>query len=172
MSTAHSIIVPSDPRLIATSFSASARSVGAAVARDGRIEQRAPLLDVAPGQHRFQRALHPRQRDIGQETQTALVDADQRDVERREPPRDRQHRAVAAEDDHEIRVLAERVGRGARESLERRLPGGFRFDDDVVPALGEELGEACERLRHAGAGIATDERDALETSGRRGHGGD
>ena len=65
-------------------------------------EQRAALLDVAAVEHRAERVLHAGERDVGEEAEPALVDADQRHVERRQLARDRQHRAVAAEHDGEV----------------------------------------------------------------------
>ena len=102
MSTAHSIMPPSVPRLTTTSLSASSASSPSPLAHDRRREQRAALLDVAASEHRVERGLHARQRNVGQKAQAPLVDADQRYVERRESARDRQHRAVAAEHDRQV----------------------------------------------------------------------
>ena len=68
-----------------TSFSASASYARSVRARDRHGEQRAPLLDECGRRaSRSSVALHPGERDVGQEAQPALVDADQRHVERRQ----------------------------------------------------------------------------------------
>ena len=132
MSTAHSIMLPSEPRLTTTSFSASASSRSPLARADRRGEQRAPLLDVAAVEHRVERGLHPRQRNVGQEAQAALVDADQRHVVRRQLARDREHRAVAAQHDREVGSLPPAPPAGGRRIPgHRRVARGLGVEDDV-----------------------------------------
>ncbi len=79
------------------------RPLGAAVgAVDGRLEKCAPLLDITAGEHCGKRVLHVGERHVGQEAEPTLVDTDEGDIERRELAGNRQHRAVAAEDDRHV----------------------------------------------------------------------
>ena len=121
--TAQSIMPPSAPRFTTTSFERE-RLVAVAVGThdDGR-EQRSPFFEIPPGQHGVKRRLHPGERNVGQESQAALVDADQRHVERRQPARDREHRAVAAQHDRQVgarRPFGRRRGRVAGKRRVKR----------------------------------------------------
>jgi hypothetical protein len=59
----------------------------ATCARQCRIEHRPRFLDVVAVEHRGKHALHIGKRDVGQEAQPALIDADQRHTERCESAR-------------------------------------------------------------------------------------
>ena len=145
-------MLPSEPRLTTTSFSASVSLARAAGALDGDREQRAPLLDVAAVEHRGERAGHRGERDVGEEAEAALVDADQRNVVRRELPREREHGAVAAET---IARSALRPGsarrcdgfgarRPPRTRPSRRRP---RCDGRATRGMRRELARAAPRSR-------------------------
>ena len=97
-----------------------------------------------------------------------MVDTDQRHAKRRQAPRNRQHRSIAAEHDREIcgagqRVVGYRVNiRDARGS--RRV----RVERYHVTAVAEERDELGERYLHPRASMAADQRDAMESGGNRG----
>ena len=146
------------------------RAVVAAGAPDRRLQQRAALLDVAAREHRRERVLHRRERDVGEEAEPALVHADQRDVVAREAPRDGQHRSVAADDDGDVDAGAEVGCRRGRVTGQRRVGGRFGFEHDLVAPLGEKFGELHERFGDAGARVAADQRDAAKPDFRRGAG--
>ena len=147
-----------------------ARSIGAL--NDGG-DQRAPLLHVAAVQHRAQRRFHPRERDVGQKTEPSLIDADQRHVERREPARERQHRAVATQHDRQIGGATDRRRVDGGQLRMHRQRGRLRLEHDGMTAIGQKLREADERLRQRRAAGAPNQDDAGETCGRaRRHGRD
>jgi hypothetical protein len=68
-----------------------------------------------PAEHRGEDFLHARDRNVREEAQAALVDPDERNFERRQAPRDREHRAVAAEDDRDVGLYPEIRCRRRRE---------------------------------------------------------
>ena len=147
-----------------------ARAVGAL---DSGSEQGASFLDVSAVEHRAERRLHPGQRDVGQKSQAALVDTDQRDVVRGELARIRQHRAVASDDDCEIGGRPEASGRNRRNAGGRREARGVRLEDHRMSARGQEGGESRQRLRKLRAAGSPDQSDAGEACGRgHGHGSD
>ena len=105
--------------------------------------------------------------NVGEEAEPALVDADQRNVERRQAPRDREHRAVAAEDDRDVGVRSERLRRRGREVGEARRARRVGLDHHVVAARDEKRSETRQRLRDVGAHVAPDQRHPAETGGGR-----
>ena len=139
-----------------------ARAVGA---HDLGREQRAALLDVAARQHGVERLFRARDGNVGEEAQAPLIDADQRHVERRESPRDREHRAVAADDDRDVRAGRERFRRRRGIGRDTRGSRGFGVDHHVVTPRGEKRREARQRLGDAGAHVASDQRHPAESRG-------
>ena len=151
------------------------RHVAVAFARDRHREQRAALLDVAAVEHRVERRLHARERDVGQEAQAALVDADR--AARRTAPAGARSTASCRR-----RRARSRGPPGAGRSAVGAVGypgtgaycGGLGIDDDLVSARGKEPRQPGERRRDAGARVAADEGHAGEGGGgrRRGHGTD
>ena len=146
-----------------------ARTIGA-LDRGG--EQRPPLLDVAAVEHRAERRLHPRERNVGEEAQPTLIDADQRHVVRGQLAGKRQHRPVTAHDDRKIGFHPELC---RRDGWKLGLPGEPRrlvLPHDAMAAGGQESGEALQRRREPGAAGTADEHDASKACrGQRRHGG-
>jgi len=140
--------------------------------RQRRVEQRACLFHVTPVEHRGQRAFHIGERDVGQESEAALIDADQRHIERREPASDRQHRAVATDSDRKLGVASELFRRRGGVAGQRRALRGLRIEDDIVTAVRQKRRQALERLGDAGARVAADQRDCCEALCRTPHGSD
>ena len=70
---------------------------------------------MAACQHRGEDFLHARDRNVREEAEPALVDPDERHIERRQAPRDREHRAVATEDNRNVGVRPEIRCRRRRE---------------------------------------------------------
>ena len=93
------------PRLTTTSFMASASNTQCAVAHHLRVHQAAVVFLVLAAQHGGQRGLVVVERDVGDEAQPALVDADQRHAVARQLAADAQHGAVAADHQAEIALL-------------------------------------------------------------------
>ena len=109
---------------------------------------------------------HSRQRNVGQEAQPPLVDADQRNVVRRDLARDREHRAVAAQHDREVGVRGQFARRRGGVAGHRRVSRGLRVEDDAMAARGEERRELRQRRRDARA-CRGGRRGRREESGRR-----
>ena len=109
--------------------------------------------------------------NVGEEAEPALVDPDERNVERRQAPRDREHRAVAAEDDRDVGVRPEIRRRRRREIGQPRRARRVGLDHHVVAAGDEKRSETRQRLRDVGAHVAPDQRHPAETGGGRRRGG-
>ena len=155
------------PRLTTTSFSASASWTTTPSRADRRREQRAPLLDVAPG-----RASPP---------STSSIRASGMSV--RKPSRpwlmpisgtscgasSRAIDSIVPSPPTTIAtstVAAHRAARHGRDVLEAGLAGGVGVEHDLVAARGEERGERGQRLGDArGVGTA-DQRDAAQAGPR------
>jgi hypothetical protein len=110
------------------------------VAHDTGMHQAAVVFLVGAAQHRQQRGLVSVQRDVGDEPQAPLVDADQRHAVARQLAADAQHRAVAAH--HQAQVaLAPMASRPAWRSLRDAHVGGGLALERHLAALGmQEMG--------------------------------
>ncbi|KGQ02323.1 hypothetical protein BBAD15_g12468 [Beauveria bassiana D1-5] len=71
----------------------------------------------------------------------AVVDADQRHAERRQMARRAQHRAVAAHDHRQRRVLADLLVGGDRVFREPGIAGRVGVDEHLPPGLRERVRE-------------------------------
>ena len=134
---------------------------------DRDLEQRAPLLDVASVEHGAERGGHLAHRDVGEEAEPSLVDADQRHVEGRQLAREREHRAVAAQHDREVGLRGELGGGGGHVARQRRVLRGAGVEHDAMAARGEECRQLGERPRDRGRRVAADEGDAGKAVGGR-----
>ncbi len=147
------------------------RDFHAAGPHDLRREQRAALLDVAAFEHRREDFLHARDRNVREKAQPALVDPDERHVERRQAPRDREHRAVATEDNRHVGMRPEVRRRRGREIGQAGRACRVGLDHHVVTCGDKKRSETRQRLRDVGAHVATDQRHPAETGGGRRRGG-
>jgi hypothetical protein len=132
------------------------------------------LLLVLAAQHRCQRLAKAIDRDVGDEAQAALVDADERYVEARQLACDAQHRAVAADHDSHVALAPEVIGLDGVIARQAGGQGGGPFERHVQPLAGEELGHLVEQFAHAlGLRLAHDGSvtEALRGT-RRGHAAD
>ena len=107
------------------------------------------VLVVLARQHRSERLAVAAQRDVGDEAQPPLVDADQRNAEARQLSRDAEHGAVAADDDRDVALLAE-LGRAQRAvvgqaGVERR----FAFQRDLQPLADQEVRDLVQHIENA-----------------------
>ena len=93
----------------------------------------------------------------------SLVHAHQRHIERRERPRDVEHRAVAAEHDGQIGLVPELLQRKPRIAAIPDVAGGEPVDHDLDATRFQEGAELQQRLRDLRALVLADQRDALET---------
>ena len=82
---------------------------GFAAAPHLAVEQYAAIGFVGAAQHRHQCLGHLIERHVGHKAESAVVDADQRNLVRRQLARDAEHRAVAAEHDRDVGLLADCV---------------------------------------------------------------
>jgi hypothetical protein len=128
---------------------------GVAVENDGAValhptlEHRALLVFVFAGHHRRQRFLELLDRNVGDETEAALVDADERRAVASQLAGDAEHRAIAAEHDRDVALLAERVDAERRVRVDAGAACGLRFERDLE-ALGDEKGAySLEHLAYA-----------------------
>ena len=139
----------------------------------GGLEQRAAFLDVAAREDRAQHFFDLRERNVGQEAEPPLVDADQGDVEARELARGREHRPVAADDDDDVRCVSQRPGLGHRIAIDRRRARSVGVHHDRMPAARDERRNPRQGPDDAGTRVAPDERDAAVAVGGGGrHGPD
>jgi hypothetical protein len=126
---------------------------------------------MAASQHRGEDFLHARDRNVREEAEPALVDPDERYIERRQAPRDREHRSVATEDNRSVGVRPEIRCRRRREIGQARRACRVGLDHHVVAAGDEKRSETRQRLRDVGAHVAPDQRHPAETGGGRRRGG-
>ena len=105
---------------------------------------------------------HGVERDVGQETEPALVDADQRDVERRQRARDIEHGAVAAEHDRKIGLAADFLERQHRIPAVADVRRGQAVDQHLDAAACEKIAELEQRLGDFRALVFADQADGLE----------
>jgi hypothetical protein len=117
-----------------------------AVAGDARFQQRALLALERAGEQLRHDLLHVRERDVGDEAEPPVVDADQRRTVGRKLPPDAEHRAVAAEHDGDVRARADLGGlqRGVAGSAD--LVGGLSLEHHVEAELRDGLRERRQRL--------------------------
>ncbi len=153
---------PMLPRLTTTSLTASVRCVSPFLVDHLGFEQRAALLEIASGEDRDHGVLHARERDVGEEAQSSQIDADERHVVRRELARHGEERAVAADDDRDIGLCAQALGRGRGIAREGRELRGLGFEHDLVPASLEEAREPCQRFCGRRGRIPADQGDAAQ----------
>ena len=133
-----------------------------AVAKHPGVHQAAVVFFVFAAQHRRQRGAVVIERDVGDETQAALVDADQRNAMGRQLPPDTQHRAVAADDQHQVALRAD--ARQIQVGVAGNADTGSRvaLDDHLAPLRGEEVRDVLQggprragrRARHRGVVLA------------------
>lgn len=142
------------------------------LAHDVCAQQGTRFLDVRAGQHRGEGAFHVGEGDVGQEAEASLIDTDQRHIEPGESPRDRQHRAVTADNDRELGFTPELRQRRCRITWKRRELRGFRIEQYAMSATGEKRREPLQRLGNASACIAPHQRDGRKGLGEGGHGRD
>ena len=144
----------------------------AAIAVDLGVEQGPSLLDEASVEYRADRRLHVGERDVGEEPEAALVDADQRQVEGRDLARDRQHRAVAAHDDDDVGVAGDLADGHRRIARQAGLCRRLGAENDRPAASGQERSEVRERPGNPGGPQAADEPDPEKAWRGGGHGRD
>jgi len=97
------------------------------------------------------------------------VDAQHRDTRLGHGAGGRQQRAVAAQDDHEIKIARGEIG--ARNDLRAvRVDGGLAVDDDLVVALAEPVKQRRQDLGEFRFRRLRDDGDGLGATGRRGPG--
>ena len=145
------------------------------VQRGGRIQ----LLFAAPGaaleqhafldleaafQHARQRGLRVLQRDVGDEAQPPMVDADQRHAEGRQVARRAQHGAVAAHDHRQRGVLADLFERGGGNSVSPVLRAVSASTSSCRPACLRER-ERPQRCVQAGVLVSADQGDGGKVHG-------
>jgi hypothetical protein len=125
--------------------------------------QQGPLFALkTAGEHLRHELLHFGQRDVRDETEPPVIDADQRRAIRRKLPPNAEHGAVAAEHDRHVRARAN-FRRGQRGVVGHAdVMRRFRFEHDVEAAFQNARGERRQRLPDAGRIVAPHERDSLE----------
>ncbi len=128
-------------------------------------EQGASLLDVMALEHVGQRRRHAGERDVRQESQPALVHADQGNVEGRELSTESQHRAVAADDDREVGMLAKFGCRDGCGTCNGCILGRLGVQHDAMAPRRQECAEPRERCGDGGRGAPADEGDARKAGG-------
>ena len=130
---------------------------GGAVTQDAR-EKHHPLLDDHPAlEHGLEGRQHLVERGRGEEAEPAQVDTHDRHPEISDRTRHGEQRAVAAEDDQQVREARElRLVRGG--SADRRDDaGGFLLEGDVDVPFGEPVDEASDDFRRPrGVGLRDD----------------
>ena len=147
-------------------FGVLARS-GLARQRGG--EQRARFLDVCTIEHRAEHGFHLGDGNVGEESEPTLVDADQWHAEGRELACDREHGAIAADDDCELRDAPEFAGRRGRVALQWRVSGGSGVQHHAMAARDEELREPAQRFGDPRGGMAPNQGDGGEGPMGRAH---
>ncbi len=150
------------PRLTITSLRAKLSKIVGAVALHAAFEHRPLLLVELAGEDRRQRGLEVVERDVGDEAEPALVDADQRRAVAGEPAGDAEHGAVAAEDDGDVAGGAERVGVEHGVGVDAGVGRGLFLDRDRDPLVDEEAGDLLELFAHAAGLELADERSVPE----------
>ena len=98
----------------------------------------------------------------GEKTEAADVDAEQGRFGTGDLPRGAQHRAVAAEDEQQIRFAREFGGVGADFAFQFRQPGGGGVADDFASGALEEARGGTDAGGAGGFVRVADEADALE----------
>src|SRR5882672_9585694 len=122
-------------------------------------QQRALLDAVLAIENRADAGAHVVVADVGHETDAALVHADQRHVVAHEIARRGEHRAVAADDDRELGVGADRrIVDAALAEVGR----GLALDQHFAAALFEHPAQLPQRLRDLGTAQLADQGDAAE----------
>ncbi len=140
-----------------------------AAAHDTRMHQRAQVFLVVAFQHGCEGGLEALERNVGDEAQPALVDADQRRAVAGQPAAHAQHGAVATHHQSQIALAADRVHVQHRIAFQSRVGGGLGFQHHFAVSVPQELGDALEYLQRAAGGrrpvgalVFAYERDAPE----------
>ena len=125
-------------------------------------EQQPRLGDVLAVEDRADGVEHGVERDVGEEAEPALIDADQRHVERRQRARDVEHGAVAADHDGQIGELAGSLQRHDLEVVAGDVRRGDRVEQHAHAARLQVGRQPQQRLADLGALVLPDQRDGLE----------
>ena len=112
-----------------------------------------------------QRGLRVLQRDVGDEAQPPMVDADQRHAEGRQVARRAQHGAVAAHDHRQRGVLADLFERGGGEFGEPGVARRVGVDQQLPTGLPERERERPQRCVQAGVLVSADQGDGGKVHG-------
>ena len=98
------------------------RAVACAVGADeARLEQRALVALAAPFEGGIDRSEHVLRQHVGEETQAAAIDADQRHAAMRDQARGIEKCAVAADGDDQVGVIGDLVFGNARDQVGGRV---------------------------------------------------
>src|SRR5581483_9163413 len=146
-----------------------------AVALDARAQHEALLDVIIAREDALERGVDVLETDFSQEAQAAQVDAQDRHGALLDEPRGVEHRAVAAEHDHEVGLAGHlRLRIGCRLSEQGR---GFWIEDDLLAALaqpGDEILDDVLDLRKLWLGDDPDRGDRrvrVGVTGAKRHGG-
>src|SRR5947199_297437 len=122
-------------------------------------QQRALLERVFAVEDRADAGAHVVVADVGHETDAALVHADQRHVVAHKIARRGEHRAVAADDDRQLGLGADRH---IVDAAQAEVGRGFALDQHFAAALLEHRAQLPQRLRDLGTAQLADQGDAAE----------
>ncbi|MNV65639.1 hypothetical protein D3C71_1583480 [compost metagenome] len=124
-------------------------------AHHARADHRPQVFLVFPLQHGREGGLVIFERNVRDEAQAAMVDADQRRAVARQMAADAQHGAVAADDQAQVAIRAQAVDVHGAIALDAGIRRRIGIDNDFAPLLGDKAGDILEGLAHtvrAGAG--------------------
>src|SRR5436190_3827906 len=122
--------------------------------------QQRPLFNAVPAlEDRADARAHVVVADVGHEPDAALVHADQGHVVAHEITRRGEHRAVAADDDRELGLGADRR---VVDAAQAEVGRGLALDQHFAAALFEHLAQLPQRLGDLGTAQLADQGDAAE----------
>src|SRR5712691_9264756 len=128
-------------------------------ASDFRVDQGALLDAVLAVENRADAGAHVVVADVGHETDAALVHADERHVVTHEIARRGEYRAVAADDDRELGIGADRR---IVDAAQAEVGRGLALDQHFAAALFEHAAQLPQRLRDLGTAQLADQGDAAK----------
>ena len=122
------------------------------------VHQHPMVFFIGPMQHGLQSGFYLVQGDVGDETQAALVDANEGHAVRRQLPAKAQHGAVTAQHQRQVAALRNASHIQCGQTLNARMGGRDLFDRHQAALLAQKIGQRFQNggcLRCAAGAVAT-----------------
>jgi len=134
-----------------------------AVAQHRAVQQETRVLVVLAGKDFVQLLPHLAGRDVGEEAEAALIDADEGDIEGGEGAGRIEQGAVATDHDDGVALAADLLPAGHGEAVVGPHLGSGRVQQHLHLAGGKVVGQHLERGPHGGVSILADDPCPLES---------